>query len=65
MDKKNLPPNLNVDVGQHLKVTHPDGRVTSFTVADTSESSVTLDANHPLAGKDLLFEIELVEVVPA
>ena len=65
VDKKNLPENLNVDVGQRLRATHPDGRVTNVTVADVSESSVTLDANHPLAGKDLLFEIELVDLVPA
>jgi peptidylprolyl isomerase len=65
VDKKNLPADLNVGVGQHLKATDREGRVTNVMVAEVSESSVTLDANHPLAGKDLRFEIELVEVVPA
>ena len=63
VDKEKLPANLNVNIGQRLKATQEDGRVLSLRVAGVSESSVTLDANHPLAGKDLLFQIELVEVV--
>jgi len=34
-----------------------------LTVIDTSEEAVTVDANHPLAGKDLVFDVELVEVL--
>jgi len=40
-----------------------DGRTLPVTVTDVSEEAVTLDANHPLAGKDLTFEVELVEIV--
>ncbi len=39
-----------------------DGRMTVVVVTDVSETTITVDANHPLAGKDLTFEIELVEI---
>jgi peptidylprolyl isomerase len=40
------------------------GEVAAVTVADVSDEQVTLDANHPLAGRDLTLELELVEVGP-
>ncbi len=49
--------------GQRLEVTDQSGRTTIVKVSDVSESEVTLDINHPLAGKDLTFDIELVEIV--
>lgn len=63
VDRDRFPPDLRPDVGQQLELRRPDGRVQTVTVAETSELSVTLDANHPLAGRDLTFDIELVEVV--
>jgi len=62
LDRGNVPPDLDVTVGQRLNLTHPDGHSASVTVADVSDDKLTLDANHPLAGKDLIFEIELVEI---
>ncbi len=35
----------------------------TLTVVDTSDDAITVDANHPLAGKDLVFDVELVEVL--
>ncbi len=57
-----LPPGLNPSVGQNLQMQGQDGQPIPVRVTEVSEESVTIDANHPLAGKDLTFEIELVAV---
>jgi peptidylprolyl isomerase len=63
VDRKEFPDNVKPYVGLELDVHQQDGRIFPVTVIDVSESSVTLDANHPLAGKDLIFDIELVEII--
>jgi len=63
VDRKNFPKNVELYVGMELDVCQNDGKVFPSKVADVSECSVTLDANHPLAGKDIIFDIELVEIV--
>lgn len=63
MDRKQLPPNLRPEVGQQLEVPRPDGRKMLVTVTSISDVTVTLDSNHPLAGKDLTFDIQLIEIV--
>lgn len=63
VDRNQLPADLNPEVGQQLQNRQPDGQTIVVTVTEVSESSVTVDANHPLAGKDLTFDIQLVEVV--
>ena len=63
IDRKQVPPDLKLEVGQQLEVRRQDGQKTMVMVTDVSESTVTLDANHPLAGKDLTFDIQLVEIV--
>ncbi len=50
-------------MGQRLELRQADNQAISVRVTDVSEASVTLDANHPLAGKALIFEIELVEII--
>lgn len=62
LDRSNLPQGLTPSVGDRLQVSHEDGTSTIVTVTDASDASVTLDANHPLAGEDLTFEIQLVEI---
>jgi peptidylprolyl isomerase len=57
-----LPENIDLKEGLHLQLTQPNGTVFNVMVRDLTEESVTLDGNHPLAGKDLNFDIELVEV---
>lgn len=49
-------------VGQHLQSTSTDGQTIVVTVTKVTDTSITVDANHPLAGKDLTFEIELVKI---
>lgn len=62
VDRGAFPEHIEPAVGQRLQVQRRDGGVTEVTVADVSEEQVTLDANHPLAGKDLTFDLELVEI---
>ena len=60
--KTQLPEGMNPEVGMQLEASQPDGRTQVLVVAEVMETEVVLDANHPLAGKDLIFDIELVEV---
>jgi len=62
LDKSEFPADLDPKVGDQLQVHLAGGRTIRVTVTDISDSTVTLDANHPLAGKDLTFEIQLVEI---
>lgn len=57
-----LPDDVKVEVGQQLQMTQKDGQQFVVNVTDVGEETITVDANHPLAGKDLIFEIEVVEV---
>lgn len=63
MGRDQLPEDLDPEVGQQLQATQPDGSTIVVTVTAVTETTVTVDANHPLAGKDLTFKIELVEIV--
>lgn len=63
VDRNQLPDGLEPKVGQQLQMSRDDGQTATVTVTDVSELNVKLDANHPLAGKDLTFDIQLVEVV--
>jgi len=63
IDRSQFPGDVEPEVGQRLNMSQSDGRTIVVTVADLSESSVTLDANHPLAGEDLSFNIQLLEIL--
>ena len=62
VDRERIPEDLAVEVGQPLVLRQAEGPPIRVMVTDISEQSVTLDANHPLAGEDLTFEVELVEI---
>jgi peptidylprolyl isomerase len=62
VERDQFPPHITPQVGQELELHHSDGQAVSVTVTDISSTSVTLDANHPLAGQDLIFDIELVGI---
>lgn len=64
IDRTEFPSDIEPQVGQQLQVQHNQGQVTVVTVADVSDEQVTIDANHPLAGQDLMLELQLVEVGP-
>ena len=57
-----LPPDMKPEIGQSLVATGPEGQQTQVTVVEVTDEHIVIDANHPLAGQDLIFEIELVEI---
>ncbi|BCB95303.1 peptidyl-prolyl cis-trans isomerase [Dissulfurispira thermophila] len=61
IERSQIPLDITPAIGMNLQIKQPNG-VINVVIADMDESSITLDANHPLAGKDLTFDIELVEV---
>ena len=61
--KDQFPPDMKAEVGMQLAMTNGSGQQFNVVVAEVKESSVVLDANHPLSGQDLIFDIELVEIV--
>ncbi len=60
--KDQLPDDVEPQVGMQLQVNQQDGQPIPVRITDVGEENLTLDANHPLAGQDLKFEIELVEI---
>ena len=61
VQKSQLPDDLDPQPGQHLQINKED-QVFRVTVTEVSEDTVTLDANHPLAGKDLVLDVELMGI---
>ena len=60
--REQLPDGSEVEVGDVLKIGFPDGSTAAVQVRQMDDVSLTLDANHPLAGKDLTFELRLVAI---
>ena len=63
VDRERFPADMELEIGQQLQVGLQDGNQAVVMIVDLSDTSVTLDANHPLAGQQLTFEIELVEIL--
>ncbi len=57
-----LPLELDAQVGMQLQLNQPDGQAIPVQITQIDGETVTIDANHPLAGKDLNFDIEVVEI---
>ncbi|RLB73571.1 MAG: peptidylprolyl isomerase [Deltaproteobacteria bacterium] len=62
INRADLPENIELTEGGQLEVTQDDGSILLFMIGKVTEKTVTLDANHPLAGKALTFVIEMLEV---
>ncbi len=62
IERGQLPEDLDPKVGQQLQMMQADGSIITVIIIEISETTVTIDANHPLVGKNLTFEIELVEI---
>ncbi len=63
IDRGKIPEGVDPKVGKRFRVQKTDGGVTEVLVAGITESKVTLDANHPLAQNDLVFDIQLLEIL--
>ena len=61
--KSVLPDNIDAKIGMQLQGQSAEGQMTRFTVTAVTDDTITVDANHPLAGQKLNFDIELVEIV--
>ncbi|NII25529.1 peptidylprolyl isomerase [Pseudoflavitalea sp. X16] len=60
--KSNFPEDMAPELGMRLNMTNGSGQVIPVVITDVKEDTVILDANHPLAGEDLIFDIELVSI---
>jgi peptidylprolyl isomerase len=60
--KDNLPDDVTPEIGMQLQVNQPDGQAVPVRITAIEEEEIILDANHPLAGQDLVFTIEVVEI---
>ena len=68
IEKSILPPDINPELGMQLEVSSEEGEGQEetprvFTIAEIAEDSITLDGNHPLAGEEIAFKIELLEIL--
>ena len=61
-ERSQLPEGLEPEVGMGLQMQGPEGQPLPVQIIAVAEESITIDANHPLAGQNLSFELELVEV---
>ena len=62
VDRKHVPSDIDPEVGQRLQVGSPSGELIAVTIIEVNDGNITLDANPPLAGEDLTFDLELVEI---
>lgn len=65
LDRSKVPNGVDLKIGTQLQARTSDGGMLPITVVSLDEQSVTVDANHPLAGQDLVFDVEVVDVVKA
>jgi peptidylprolyl isomerase len=62
VDRDDVPDHIELSIGKRLRAPTTHGTKIDITVKDLSDENVTFDANHPLAGKDLTFEVELMDI---
>ncbi len=62
INSENISPEMEPKVGQRMEALRPNGQKIVVTITAINDSGVTVDANHPLAGEDLTFDLELIEI---
>lgn len=62
VDRAQVPPSIPAEVGTPIQLSNEDGRTMYAVIAEVTDTEITLDANPPMAGKDLIFDIEIVSV---
>lgn len=63
LERSQIPGNLEIETGQQLQLVREGGQPIIVSVKAVAETTVTLDANHPLAGEDLTFDLQLMEIL--
>ncbi|WP_274474384.1 FKBP-type peptidyl-prolyl cis-trans isomerase [Mangrovimonas aestuarii] len=63
VERAQLPQEIKPEVGMGLVSQNPDGSERQFKIAEVHEDHIVIDGNHPLAGQDLVFDLELVEII--
>jgi FKBP-type peptidyl-prolyl cis-trans isomerase 2 len=63
IEREQLPEDIEPEVGMQLQLNQPNGQPVPVQITKVEEENIIIDANHPLAGKDLTFDIELVEII--
>jgi peptidylprolyl isomerase len=63
VEKSEIPDHITPEIGKKIQVQTGSGEMAILTVLEVSEDKVTFDANDPLAGEELTFEIKLIEIV--
>ena len=63
MPKDRFPKDMEMEIGMPLAMSDGQGQQFQVVITEIKEESVILDANHPLAGQDLIFDLELVEII--
>ncbi len=62
VSRSQMPSEIEPEIGQQLQIQQPDGAVIPVVITEVNDTTITLDANHPLAGEELIFDIELVAI---
>ena len=63
IERDQLPEDIEPEVGMQLQLNQPNGQPVPVQITKVEDENIIIDANHPLAGKDLTFDIELIEIV--
>ncbi len=62
VERSEFPSHIEPSIGQRLQMQQPEGGTVNLVITDMNDETITLDANHPLAGRTLLFEVEMMEI---
>lgn len=62
IERSQFPPHIDPQIGQQLQLRDPGGHIVMVTIAEVGDEVVTLDGNHPLAGQNLNFDLQLVQI---
>lgn len=62
VDRSEFPSHIEPSIGQRLQLQQPEGSIVNLIITGMSDETITLDANHPLAGMTLFFEVEMMEI---
>jgi peptidylprolyl isomerase len=62
VERENFSEDIKLEVGKQLQITSKDGKIIICNIVDVADTYVALDTNHPLSGKDLIFDIQLIEI---